>query len=195
MLAKEPALASTPIALPDNDATALPLHRVCDAVFNTHFPETVGLEIARMLLEQGADVNAVKINGQDSPLTAACSLRCDALALLYHSVGADVNHPGCHGGTALHWAAWCGRDRVLNAIVNDARNINQLCTAFKSTALFWAMHGYRFGGKENRHNQLQCARILIDHGADESIPNFEGYLPSQIVDPDEAEAKSLFRTR
>ena len=192
MLQEQPKLASTPIALPANGATALPLHRICDGVFCGYFTEAIAIDIATLLLEHGAALNTVKEIGKDSPLTAACSLHCDHLALLYHAHGADVNHPGCHGGTALHWSAWCGRDRVVEAFVDKVNNINQLCIDFKSTPLLWAIHGYKFGGKENKHNQLRCASILLTHGADPGIPNFEGYHPVQLVAPDDAEAMSLF---
>jgi ankyrin repeat protein len=118
-------------------------------------------------------------------------MQCDQLALLYIEQGARVDHRGCHGGTALHWAAWCGRDLVVEKLVKLVPNINQLCIDFKSTPLFWSIHGYRFG-KDNRHHQIDCARILLAHGADPSIPNFEGYLPVQLVEGSDKEWLRLF---
>jgi uncharacterized protein len=194
-LEANPLLANKEIPLPDNPAPAHPLHRICDGVFSGNYTEEKGIQMAKLFMDYGATVNFDSSPGKDSPLTAACSLHCDELALFYIEQGARIDHKGCHGGTALHWAAWCGRDVIVNKLVAMSSDINQLCIDFKSTPLFWAIHGYRFGGKDNRHHQVECARILLDHGADPSIPNFEGYLPVQIVEESDAELIKLFRGR
>jgi uncharacterized protein len=191
-LAANPSLANSEISLPDNSATAHPLHRICDGVFNRIYPEAIAVKIAKVFLKHGSQVNPRSPDGQDSPLTAACSLRCDDLALLYIDEGADIHHRGCHGGTALHWAAWCGRDIILKKLVSLKPEINKLCIDFKSTPFFWALHGYRFGGKENIHHQIECARILLDHGADPSIPNLEGTKPAQLVRDEDKELREIF---
>jgi uncharacterized protein len=192
MLNANPALASEEISLPGNPAKAHPLHRICDAVFMGNYSEAVGFELAKTFIRYGADVNAEKHPQKDTPLTAACSLRCDQLALYYIDLGARIGHPGCHGGTALHWAAWCGRDVVVKKLLEMNPDINQLCVDFKSTPLCWAAHGRTFGGKDNRHHQLECAQLLLAHGADASIPTFEGYLPVQLLNKDDFEFRKLF---
>jgi uncharacterized protein len=191
LLRNNPKLASQPIPLPNNSATAHPLHRICDGVFMGNFSEETGLDLAKIFLKYGADVNPALPVQKDSPLTAASSLGCYQLALFYIMQGANVNHQGCHGGTALHWAAWCGRDDLVEKLVHLTSNINQLCIDFKSTPLFWAVHGLKFSGKENQRNQVKCAQILIDHGADPSIPNFEGYLPIQLLDESDKKTRNL----
>jgi hypothetical protein len=191
-LTTHPELANTEISLPNNPSTAHPLHRICDGVSERYYAEEIALELAKIFLSHGADLNVNRPDGKDSPLTAACSMQCDQLALFYIQQGARVDHRGCHGGTALHWAAWCGRDVVVEKLVKLVPNINQLCIDFKSTPLFWAIHGYRFG-KDSRHHQINCARILLAHGADPSIPNFEGYLPVQLVEDGNKEWLALFQ--
>ena len=190
-LRKNPSLSNEFIALPDNPSLAHPLHRICDGVFKV-YSEDKGLEIARLFIQHGADVNYVKEPGKDSPLTAACSLYCDHIALYYIGEGARIDHQGCHGGTALHWAAWCGRDAIVKKILTMSPEINLRCIDFKSTPLFWTIHGYKFGGKHNIHNQLNCARLLFEHGADASIPNFEGYVPKQLLSTEDKEFAELF---
>lgn len=193
ILKANPALASEEIPLPDNPAKAHPLHRICDGVFNKHYSEDVGLEMAKVLIKYGADVNGNSPSaGTDSPLTAASSLHCDNLALLYIECGAQTDHQGCLGGTALHWASWCGRDVVVGKLIPITPNINRLCIDFKSTPLFWAIHGFKFGGKDNQYRQLNCARLLLKHGGDPSVPNFEGFLPVQLLDKDDKEFLELF---
>jgi hypothetical protein len=192
ILKNNPEQSSIPIALPGNpSAKAHPLHRICDAVFLGNYSEEIGLALAKMFLKHGANVNPDLPVQKDSPLTAAASLGCDHLALFYIQEGANVNHQGCHGGTALHWASWCGRDVLVEKLAHLNSDINQRCIDFKSTPLFWAVHGLKFGGKENQRNQIKCAKILIQHGADRSIPNFEGYLPVQLLSEDDTELRNL----
>lgn len=195
LLASDTSLLDKPIPLPNNEAVAHPLHRLCDAVWGKSIPEKDAVAIANMMIDKGAHINGFAQPGHDSPLTAACSLRCDELALLYIDRGANIHHPGCYGGTALHWAAWCGRDRVLKKLLEEQAEVNRLCTEFKSTPLFWALHGYRFGDAENQHHQYECAQLLIEHGADRSIPNFEGYKPEQLVKDGDARFAKLFDVR
>lgn len=191
-LSAHPELANEEFSLRDNPATAHPLHRICDGVFNGDYSEATALELAKIFLNHGANLNVDRMEGKDSPLTAACSLTCDQLALFYIQQGARIDHRGCHGGTALHWASWCGRDVVVESLVKLHPDINQLCIDFKSTPLFWTTHGYKFGGKDNLHHQVNCARILLNNGADPSIPNFEGYLPVQLVEEQDKEFFNLF---
>ena len=192
LISKDSFLANQPIALPDNPATAHPLHRLCDAVRSGLYVEDKAVALAKILLRGGANLNGNRKPGEDSPLTAACSLQCDELALYYIEQGADIEHQGCHGGTALHWSAWCGRDRLVKHLAPMVNDINKLCIDYKSTPLFWAIHGLKFAGRENQYHQAECARILIQHGADQSIPNFEGYLPIQLLDSEDTELKKLF---
>lgn len=192
-LVKNPTLANAQVSLPDNPASEHPLHRICDAVFAKKYSEETGVEIASLFIRHGANVNVDNPPGKDSPLTAACSLRADQLALFYLSNGARIDHQGCHGGTALHWAAWCGRDVVVQKLLTMNPEINQRCIDFKSTPLFWAIHGYKFGGTDNLHHQVACAQLLLQHGADPSIPNFEGYRPEQLIHPTDVELSKIFQ--
>jgi hypothetical protein len=192
ILTAHPELADEELSLPDNPATAHPLHRICDGVFCGYYPEKTGLELAKIFVNYGANIDIDRPEGKDSPLTAACSLRCDQLALFYIQQGARIGHRGCYGGTALHWASWCGRDVVVEKLVKLNPDINQRCIDFKATPLSWSIHGYKFGGKDNHYHQVNCARILLKHGADPSIPNFEGYLPLQLLEDHDKEFLGLF---
>lgn len=186
-------LAHAGITLKNNSQPEHPLHRICDGVSNGDYPDEKAVEIAKVFVRHGAKVNGAYIPGKDSPLTAACSLRADKVALYYLSLGADINHQGCHGGTALHWAAWCGRDIIVERLLQLSPQINQRCIDFKSTPLFWALHGYRFGRAENLRHQVNCARLLLNHGADPTIPNFEGYTPKQLIREVDTELIALFQ--
>lgn len=193
-LQTNPDAANKEFSLPDNPAMAHPLHRICDGVAGGFFSEATGLEMAKLFLEAGARLDTQQEAGHDTPLTAACSLRCDQLALEYVKQGARIDHPGSHGGTALHWAAWCGRDALVEKLVKLHPNINQLCIDFRSTPLFWAVHGHCLGGKENQHHQFRCAQLLLAHGADPTIPNIEGHRPVELIAKEETEWLALLHS-
>ena len=177
-----------------NPTLAHPLHRICDGVFAKKYTDDEALDMAKIFLEFGANVNGGElIEKKDSPLIAASSLNADKVGILYIDHGANIHHAGCHGGTALHWAAWCGRDVLVKKLIEKRAEINRLCIDFRSTPLFWAIHGYRFGEGQNRHHQIECAKMLLDAGADRSIPNFEGYKPIQLLDDKDQELKDLLR--
>ena len=183
-LSKNHELANQGIPLDDNPALAHPLHRICDGVFNAMYSDEQAVKMAAIFLAHGAVVDGDPlIRGKDTPLVAAASLHADSVARLYIESGADITHPGCHGGTALHWAAWCGRDKLVKHLLNVNAEIEVRCITFKSTPLFWGVHGYKHGGDQNKSNHMECVRLLLNSGADKSVPNAEGYKPIDILNP------------
>lgn len=158
-----------------NTTKAHPLHRICDGVFTNKFTDEEGVKIAKLFLDHGADINGGElIEKRDTPLVAAASLHADQVAFLYIEKGSIIDHPGCHGGTALHWAAWCGRDKVVSRLIEAGAEIDKRCIDFKSTPLFWAIHGSRERDKKDTRHYVECVKLLIQAGADKNIPNREG---------------------
>lgn len=194
-LAENPSLANEAIPFDKNNKTkAHPLHRICDRVFSNMYTDDEGVQMAKIFLEAGADVNGlVTEEKKDTPLIAASSLNADKVAILYIDRGAKINHAGTHGGTALHWAAWTGRDRVVTRILAEKPEINKRCIDFKGTALQWSAHGYKFEDGASRSNQLECARLLVAAGADKTIPNIEGRTPIQFLDERDADFLQLLK--
>ena len=171
---------------------AHPLHRICDAVFNKIISDQEGAKIAKIFLENGANVNGNElIEKQDSPLTAAASLHADEVAILYIDHAADIHHRGCHGGTALHWAAWCGRDKLVRRLIDAGADIHQRCIDHTATPLLWAVDGYANEGEYNRHNQIECMRMLIAEGANKHAPNIKGEKPIDLLNEQDAELREL----
>jgi hypothetical protein len=194
LLSKSPALANEGIPLDDNAALAHPLHRICDGVFNGLYSDEEAAGMAKIFLEHGALVNGKELQEKmDTPLIAASSLHADEVAILYIDNGADIHHAGCSGGTALHWAAWCGRDQVVKRLLREKPEINKRCTEFKSTPLLWAVHGYKFGGGKNRFHQVECVRLLLQAGADRMIPNGEGTKAIEFLDKQDTVMSDLLK--
>lgn len=171
---------------------AHPLHRICDGVFAGKYSDDEGVAMAKIFLEYGADVDGGElIEKKDSPLVAAASLHADKVAILYIEQGAEFNHPGCNGGTALHWAAWCGRPVVVEKLIQAKAEINKRCIDFQSTPLFWAVHGWYSSDKKNMDSYLQCVSFLLEAGADKYIPNSGGKTVFDLIDEKDKALKEL----
>lgn len=193
-LANNPTLANEGIPYDSvNTTLAHPLHRLCDGVFSGTYTDAEAVQMARIFLAHRANINGNDelIEKQDTPLVAAASLHADQVAILYIENGADLNHAGCYGGTALHWAAWCGRAQVVEKLVQQGAKINKICIDFTATPLFWAVHGLKNGGATSSSNYLECVRILVQAGADKSIPNCDGNIPLELLDDGDLELKEL----
>jgi hypothetical protein len=192
-LSDDPRLANEGIPYDSvNTTKAHPLHRICDGVFSKRYTDEEAVKMAKIFLEHGANVNGNELKeGQDTPLVAAASLHADQVAILYIDNGADINHAGCHGGTALHWAAWCGRDKVVRRLVQEGAEINKKCINYKATPLFWAVHGLKSGDNNDLHSYLECVKILLRSGADKSIPNGGGKTVFDLLNDEDLELKEL----
>jgi hypothetical protein len=175
-LGSNPALANEGLSYDSlNTTKAHPLHRICDGVFSGTYTDGEAVKIAQLFLSYGSKVNGIGlIARQDSPLTAAASLHADQVAMLYIKHGADIHHPGVHGGTALHWAAWCGRPTVIEALLNAGAHVNQLCIDFGATPLFWAVRGSKISNVSQIEEYRKSIILLRSHGADPSLPNKNG---------------------
>lgn len=170
-LTNNPSLANEGVPLDDNHAKGHPLHRVCDAVFAGRITDEQAIEIAKILLEFGADIDGFKSRGDNNtPLIAASSLNAEQLGIFYIDQGADIYYtPKSDGGTALHWACYCGKDKLVAKLIEKGANLNQTDTSYQSTPIGWAIHPLFAGGKHSVHHQLQCVKLLLKAGADQSL--------------------------
>lgn len=195
-LSDNPGLANEGLPYDEvNTAKAHPLHRICDGVFSKKYSDEDAVKMAALFLEFGADVNGNNpAEKQDSPLVAAASLNADQVAFLYIEHGADIHHAGCHGGTALHWAAWCGREKLVKKLIQEGAAWNRLCIDFKATPLFWAVHGLKNGDKSNLQSHLNCIQILVDAGSDKMIPNADGNTIFDLAGDGDLELKRIIKS-
>ncbi|QEC53559.1 ankyrin repeat protein [Anseongella ginsenosidimutans] len=194
-LSNDPHLANEGIPYDEvNRAKAHPLHRICDGVFSGKYTDEEGAEMAKIFLEFGANIEGNEpVDKQDTPLIAASSLHADQMAVLYIEKGANIHHAGCHGGTALHWAAWCGRYKVVERLIREGAEVNRRCIDFSATPLFWAIHGSKNGGNSSLENYLQCVKILNRSGADKEIPNAEGKTVFDLLTGEDSELREQLK--
>uniref|UniRef100_A0A158Q7B9 Poly [ADP-ribose] polymerase n=1 Tax=Elaeophora elaphi TaxID=1147741 RepID=A0A158Q7B9_9BILA len=80
------------------------------------------LEVARFLLENGAEVN-LKDKGGLIPLHNASSFGHLEIAGLLIECGAEVNHPDKWGYTPLHEAAQKGRTQICSLLLNNGADV------------------------------------------------------------------------
>jgi ankyrin repeat protein len=83
------------------------------------------LEIVKVLLDSGADINAVSKNGfSATPLQGAAAFKKIDLAQLLIARGADVNCRGEEGGSPLHEVAGNGELEFAKLLLDHGANVN-----------------------------------------------------------------------
>jgi len=172
MLQADPTLANAGVPCRDAqpEMKGHPLHRICDLVFAKTITDEHAIEIAKVLLEHGSDINGYQSAGnKNTPLIAAASLHAEQLGIFYIQQGADIFYADHDGATALHWAAFCGRNQLVAALIAHGANIDQRDTTFNSTPIGWAVHTLTSGDTGNLHNQLSCVQLLLKAGADRAV--------------------------
>ena len=170
LLSDYPILANKGITIPFDlicRAKAHPLHRICDAVFAGKITDSDAVELAKVFLENGASIDGDKNKNEETPLLAAASLHAEQVGIFYIDNGADVYYTYKNdGASALHWAAFCGRDKLVESLISANAEIDELDTTHKSTPVGWAIHSLQSNDMGNKHNQLNCIKLLLKSGAD-----------------------------
>lgn len=113
------------------------------------------LEMAELLLDSGADVNAQDQYGATALLHAAWKPDSLPMIRLLVERGADVNARNGYDVTALKMAVDHGNAEMVKYLLDKGANVNTKLTD-RSTPLMWAAIPGR----------LEVARILLERGAD-----------------------------
>lgn len=204
LLSREPSLANAGVTLgPPCSTTAHPLHRICDAVFAKLISDDEAVKVAKILLEHGARIDGdSSTENADTPLMAAASLHAENLGIFYIQNGARIDLSDKRdGATALHWAAYCGRDMLVDELIRAGVDVNQLDKTYKCTPLVWALQPLMKNEKNNIHHQRTCVRLLLEAGTDistldDKTKTFLDDLGTEELEPQdfEFEAKNKLPT-
>jgi uncharacterized protein len=120
ILTDNPSLANEGITIPHDflcSAKAHPLHRICDAVSIHKLTDEEAITLTKTFLDYGADINGYN---DGSPLLAAASLHAEQLGIFYIDNGADISITDENdNASALHWAAFCGRDKLVDKLIKS----------------------------------------------------------------------------
>lgn len=167
VLTYNPNLANEGITIPYDflcRTNAHPLHRICDAVFAGKMTDEEAIILARVFLENGANIDGDRNGG--TPLLAAASLHAEKLGIFYIDNGADVNFTDYNdNASALHWAAFCGRDKLVDKLINSKALLDEPDTSYQCTPLGWAIHCLMSNDEGNKYNQAACIKLLLQAGS------------------------------
>ncbi|MBS1526592.1 MAG: ankyrin repeat domain-containing protein [Bacteroidetes bacterium] len=195
ILSTHPALANERVMLDDNDGAkgGHPLHRICDAVFAKKITDEQAIEVAKIFLEAGSNIDGFMAQGDNNtPLIAAASLHAEKLGLFYIEHGANIFYAlERDGATALHWAAFCGRDKLVKKLIESGADINQLDTAYKSTPAGWAIHELTSDRSNNKLNQVECIKLLLKAGTDKNLLAVDSIKYLQDMAQNDPELRAL----
>lgn len=165
-----------------------------------------GVETARILMENGADVNAVE-KASETPLHWAAERGHEKTVSLLLEKGASPEAKGgAYGETPLHSAAWGGHSKTARVLLDYGAGVN-MKTWNDETPLHWACAGK--GDKrtiklliENgasydqatvergetplhtaaRFDRFEAAEILTENGADTSLRDKDGCTPLEAAE-------------
>jgi ankyrin repeat protein len=149
-------------------------------------------KMVEALLKAGADANSFQQEGQTVLMTASRAGNADAVkTLLDH--GAEVNSKeSWRGQTALMWATAENHPSVVQVLVEHGADVNAVSSIFDFSGMKpkpgdVPMHFPRGGFTAllfaARGGFTECARILLDHGADikAADPDGTGALVLAII--------------
>jgi len=169
---KQPTCVNEEIFWGENNKNAsVPLHYICDMVFEGVLANGTEKELAAVLLQHDADLESISSTGRDTPLIAAASLKVPEVGVLLIDHGADIHFCGTHGATALHWACWVGCVPIVERLLQHPHDLEQTCREFQATPLYWAAHGYLNSNRSKKTGQFEAARMLIDSGSEINTAN------------------------
>jgi ankyrin repeat protein len=139
--------------------------------------------IVEALLKAGADANTFQAEGQTALMSAARSGSAETVKILLDH-GAELNsRESWRGQTALMWAAAENHPAVIQVLVDHGADVNLVSSVFDFSGMKVKpgdvpMHFPRGGFSAllfaARGGFTECAKILLDHGADLKIADPDG---------------------
>lgn len=194
-VAQHPAVVNEGIPLESNPHShkGHPLHRICDAVFSGKMTDEEAIVIAKILLAHGSNIDGYKAAGDNNtPLIAAASLLAEKLGIFYIEQGADIFYADPRdGATALHWASYCGRDKLVAKLIEAGADVNLRDKTYCSTPMGWALHVLANEKTGNLYHQRECVNLLVKAGADLSLLDESSTKYLHDVAESDAELKDL----
>jgi ankyrin repeat protein len=128
------------------------------------------LDSMRLLLDHGANVNAMTEENMTSPLLSACyGGHLEVMRLLLER-GADANATLSSTARLLNYAAGNGNICLLQLLLQQKANVNAKCEN-GATPLYCA----------SARGQVNAVQFLLDHGADVNPQTVQLYTPLGVA--------------
>ena len=122
-------------------------------------------QLAKLLVESGADVNAVSHNAQKvTPLHSAVASNQTEVSQLLVDSGADVNRKQEKDFTPLHGAAQNGNVEIARLLIRYKADVNAKLDDGRTPLALTKVEGKESGPREERK---KVADLLHEHGAKE----------------------------
>ncbi len=113
------------------------------ACFRRSFDDVKGLEIIRLLISNGARVDATNNNG-NTPLVLAISTNFREAVFMLVDEGADVNSRNNKGMTSLMYAVDGGFEGLVRFLVERGADLNLQDWRGRTPLMYAAKNGYRY---------------------------------------------------
>ena len=122
------------------------------------------LDQVQLLVVQGVDVNEKAIRDETPLIIASLAGKGEIVNYLLQR-GADINARSASGLTALHAAAYAGHTEIVSLLIAKGASVNDVSNRFETTPLHLA----------SEENQVETVRALLQHGADMTVVEINGY--------------------
>lgn len=145
------------------------LYRCSRGYDETPLTASKDINLVRLLLDQGADINKVACKEKKTPLFIAVYYKYEDLALFLLERGANPNLKTADGRIPLHAAVgnYCLKEKesvaLIEALVQAGSDVNMQCNTGETP--MHSLKGVR---------GIEVAKILLKHGADIGIRDNEG---------------------
>ena len=122
-------------------------------------------ETVAMLLEKGADVNALFYIGNTALIRASMDGHTETVTMLLDA-GADVNVKNNGGATALIWASQKGHTEIVAMLLDEGADMNVMDVDGRTALISASEYGH-----------TKIVKMLLDEGADMNEKDMWGDTP------------------
>lgn len=122
------------------------------------------LEIMKILIDNGADVNIGSTRLKFTPLQIAARRGNVEMVTLLIASGADVNLPDHEGASALHFAVRSGENEAVDLLITNGAEVNAI-----DYEEYTPLHNAAWNG------HLETVELLVSKGADINLTSYDGH--------------------
>ncbi len=120
------------------------------------------IEIAKLLIENGADINETDNTGITTLMEASSNGQLEIVKLLIEK-GADVNKVNAYGETALAVASYYGHLEIVRLLIEKGADVNEVDKNGRTALMEASPNGW-----------LEIIKLLIEKGADVNKADIHG---------------------